>query len=301
MERLRGGEAVLVGVEVEEVLGEQGNIFAAGAQRGQVDGDDVEAIEEVFAEAALADFLAQIDVGGGEDADVDLNLLDAAEVHEAAVLEDAQNLGLGVHAHGGDLVEEERAAVGHFKEAFLGGDGRGEGALDVAEERGLEQLRRHGAGVDGDEGLVAAGRVGVDGLGDELLAGAAFALDENGGAAGRDLGNEIEDLEHDLAFADDVGEVVALLEGALELEIFFFGPVAGDGGADVGQQLFVVPGLLDEVFSAGADGFDDVVHGAVGGDHDDRQLGLALLDLRQQLEAALAGQGEVEQDQIEVV
>ncbi len=105
----------------------------------------------------------------------------------------------------------------------------------------------------------------------------------------------------DLAFADDVGEVVALLEGALELQVLFFGAMAGDGGANVGQQLLVVPGLLDEVFSAGADGFDDVVDGAVGGDHDDGQLGLALLDLRQQLEAALAGQGEVEEHEVEVV
>ena len=217
------------------------------------------------------------------------------------VLQDAQDLGLGIHAHGGDFVEEERAAVGDFEEAFLGGDGRSEGALDVAEERGLEQLGGHGAGVDGHEGLVAARRVGVDGLGDELFAGAALALNEDGGAAGRDLGDKVEDLEHDLAFAHDVGEVVALLEGALELKVLFLGAVAGDGGADVGEELFVVPGLLDEVFRAGADGFDDVVDGAVGGDHDDGQLGLALLDLGQQLEAALAGQGEVEQDEVEVL
>ena len=107
-------------------------------------------------------------------------------------------------------------------------------------------------------------------------------------------------MQHDLALAHDVGEVVALLEGALELEVLFFGLVAGDGGADVGEQLFVVPGLLNKVLRAGADGFDDIVHGAVGGDHDDRQFGLALLDLRQQLEAALAGQRQVEQHQIEV-
>ena len=139
---LARGEAVLVGVELEEVLGQQGNVFAAGAQRGQVHGDDVEAVEEVFAEAAFADRLAQIDVGGGDDAHVHLNLLHAAQMHEAAVLQDAQDLGLGVHAHGGDLVHEERAAVGDFKEAFLGGDGRGECALDVAEERGFQQLAR---------------------------------------------------------------------------------------------------------------------------------------------------------------
>ena len=74
--------------------------------------------------------------------------------------------------------------------------------------------------------------------------------------------------------------------------------MAGNGGADVGQQLFVVPGLLDEVFSTGAHCFNDVVDGAVGGDHDDRKLRLALLDLRQQLEAALAGEGEIEENKI---
>ena len=47
--------------------------------------------------------------------------------------------------------------------------------------------------------------------------------------------------------------------------------MASDGGANVGEQLFVVPRLLDKVFRAGADGFDHVVYRAVGGDHDDRQ------------------------------
>jgi hypothetical protein len=50
--------------------------------------------------------------------------------------------------------------------------------------------------------------------------------------------------------------------------------VAGDGGADVGEELFVVPGLLDEVFGAGADGVDDIAYRAEGGDHDDRQVGV---------------------------
>ena len=95
-------------------------------------------------------------------------------------------------------------------------------------------------------------------LGDELLAGAAFALEEDGGAAGGDLGDEVEEAEHGLGLADDVFEVVALLEGALELDDFFFGAVAADGGADIGEELFVVPGLLDEVVGAGADGFDDI-------------------------------------------
>ncbi len=120
--------------------GEQRDVFAARAQGRQFKGDDVEAVEEIFAEAAFADGNLEVDVGGGDDADVDLDLLHAAEVHEAAVLEDALDLGLHVHAHGADLIEEESAAVGYFKESLLRRDGRGEGAFDVAEEGGFKQL-----------------------------------------------------------------------------------------------------------------------------------------------------------------
>ena len=111
----------------------------------------------------------------------------------------------------------------------------------------------------------------------------------------------VEEAQHGVALADDVLEVVALLERALELDDLFFGAVAGDGGADVGEQLLVVPGLLDEVLGAGADGVHHVADRAVGGDHDDGKLGLQLLDARQQVDAALAGQREVEQQQVVLV
>ena len=101
------------------MLGKQGNVFSPRAERGQVYGDDVEAVEEVLAEAAVAHRLADVDVCGGDDAHVYLNLLNAAQVHEAVILQHAQDLGLGFNAHGGDFVHEERAAVGHFEEAFL--------------------------------------------------------------------------------------------------------------------------------------------------------------------------------------
>ena len=141
----------------------------------------------------------------------------------------------------------------------------------------------------------------MDGLGDHLLARTALALNQNGRPARSNLCDQVENLQHDLAFAHNVREVVALLQGALELQNLFFGAMAGHCGADIGQQLFVVPGLLNEVLRAGADGLDNVVHRAIRGDHDDRQLGVAFLDLRKQLEAAFAGQVQVEQQQIEVL
>ena len=168
----------------------------------------------------------------------------------------------------------------------------------MAEESGFEEVGGHRAGVDRDERLVFAGGVGVEGFGDEFLAGAALTLDEDGGAGGRDLGDEVEDAQHHVALADDIGEVVALAKGALELDVFFFGAIAGDGGADIGEEFFVVPGLLDEVLGAAADGVDDVVDGAEGGDHDDGQVEFALAQGAEDLDSVAAGEGEVEQNQV---
>src|SRR5258705_1252640 len=138
-------------------------------------------------------------------------------------------------------------------------------------------------------------------LRDEFLACAALALDEYGGRAWSNLGDEVEQAEHRFALADDIFKVVALLQGALELDYLFFGTVAGDGGANVGEQFLVVPGLLDEVFRAGTNGVHDVADRAVRRNHDDGKIGLHLDDARQQVDTALAGKSKVKKQQIVLV
>ena len=56
--------------------------------------------------------------------------------------------------------------------------------------------------------LSDARRVDVNGARDELLAGAALAGDEDRGAAGRRLGDQLEHLDHPRAAADDARELV---------------------------------------------------------------------------------------------
>ena len=58
---------------LEEVVDQQRQVFAPLAQRRQVDGQDVQPVEEVFAEAAVGDHLPQIALGAGDDAHVDGN------------------------------------------------------------------------------------------------------------------------------------------------------------------------------------------------------------------------------------
>ena len=111
-------------VLLEEVLRQQRNVLVPLAQRRQLHGDDVQAVEEILAELPLLHHLAQLDVRRGDDPDVDLDRLDAAEAHELALLDHAQQLGLRLERDVADLVEEDRALVGELEQALLRVDRR---------------------------------------------------------------------------------------------------------------------------------------------------------------------------------
>ena len=68
---------------------------------------------------SVGDGLDDVAVGGGDEPDVDAQFLRAADAGERAVLQKAQQLGLQRAAHVGDLIEENRAAVGFLDAARL--------------------------------------------------------------------------------------------------------------------------------------------------------------------------------------
>ena len=184
-------------VAVDEVVDEGNDVFFAVAQRGDEDGDDGETVVEVLAKLIFADGFFEIAVGGGDDAHVDLHVLDAADAADDLIFEDAQEFGLQERREFADFVEEEGAAVGGFEESFLHLLGVGECAFFVAEEFGFHESFGNGGAVDGDEGLFLARAFVVDGLGDEIFAGAALALNEDGGGfAGGDFADEVHELGH---------------------------------------------------------------------------------------------------------
>ena len=121
------------------------------AERRHLDGEYVEAVEQVAAEGAAHDGFFEVAMRGGDDAHIAVARHVAADALVHALLQDAQQLHLHRQAHVADLVEEQRAALGDFESALAGGDGAGEGALLVAEQFALEQLGGNGAAVDGDE------------------------------------------------------------------------------------------------------------------------------------------------------
>jgi hypothetical protein len=72
----------------------------------------------------------------------------------------------------------------------------GEGAALVAEQRRLGQRRRDRAAVDDHERLLGAGARQVQGLRDQLLAGAGLAVDQHRQIGRRDLREPVEDRAH---------------------------------------------------------------------------------------------------------
>ena len=248
----------------------------------------------------LLHHLPQVDVGRGDDPDVDLDRLHAAEAHEIALLDHAQQLGLRLERDVADLVEEDAALVGEVEHPLLRVDRAGERALDVAEQRRLEQIRRQVAGVDGDERALRARRVRVDRARHQLLAGAALALDQDRRAARRRLDDQVEHLPHPRAAADDVGElVVALLDVLPEVAVLVQQPPPLHRVADDDQHFVVLERLGDVVERAGLHRRDRALDRGVGGDDDDVQVLVDALQLVERGDAVEAGHHDVDDRGVE--
>ncbi len=279
---------------------EQRHVVLAVAQRRQLDRDDVQPVEQIFAELALFHHLAEIDVGRRDDPDVHLDRLHAAEAHEVALLDDAQQLRLRLERDVADFVEEDAPLVGEIEHPLLGIDGAGEGALDVAEQRRLEEIRRKISGVDRDERSIRSRRVRVDRARDEFLAGPALALDENRRAARCRLDDQIEDLPHLRALADDVRElVVPLLDVLPQVAVLVHEPPPLHRVAHDDEHFVVLERLGDVVEGAGLHRRDRALDRRVGGDDDDVEVFVDPLQLVERGDAVEPRHHDVDDRRVE--
>src|SRR5208282_3989979 len=119
---------------LEKVASQERNIFAALAQGWKLYGNNAQAIVQIFAEAAFSNFLFELLVGGGDDANVNIRFFGAADGADFSFLKDAVEFHLHGEAHIADFVHEEGSAVGGFEEAFAIFVGARESAFHVAEE-----------------------------------------------------------------------------------------------------------------------------------------------------------------------
>ena len=178
-----------------------------------------------------------------------------------------------------DFVEKNAALVGEVEEPFLGIHRSGECALHMPEERRLQEIRRKVARVHRDECAILPLRMRMNGTGDKLLTGAAFALNQNRRAAGRGLDDEVEDPAHRRPAADDVVEVAVLL-----LDVLPERPVLVDQAPalqrvfDHHEHFVVLEGLCDVVERSALHRGDGVFHRRIRRHHDDRELVIQLLE-----------------------
>ena len=190
--------------------------------------------------------------------------------------------------------------VGEVEQPLLRVDRAGERALDVAEERRFEQVRRQVAGVDRDERALGARRVGVDGARDQLLAGAALALDQNRRSARRRLDDQVEHLPHPRAAADDVRElVVALLDVLAQVAVLVDQPPPLHRVADDDEHFVVLERLGDVVERAALHRRDRALDRRVGGDDDDREVLVDPLQLVERRDAVEARHHDVDDRRVE--
>ncbi len=287
---------------------QRGQVLAPLAQRRERDLDHAQPVVEVLAEAADLHELAQVAVGGRDDAHVHAPRLRGAERADLAVLEHAQQAHLHARLGLADLVEEDRAAVGDLEEPALVRVGPGEGAAPVAEELALEErVGERAAVLRHEAALLARARI-MDGARDEVLARAGLAGEQHRRVGLGDLLHHVEDALHGGARAHQLVEAVAALHLAAQVEVLGAQALVGArerarelrvlGGEPVGleralhveAQLVGVPGLLDvAVDVAFVHRVHDRVQVRVAGEHDAHGAGLDRDGALQELGAAHAG------------
>ena len=166
---------LLAGEPAQEPPDERRDVLATISQRRDANANDVEAIEQILAEALIANHLFDVRVGGGHDAHVYLHGPRLADRLNLTVLEEPQQLGLNVRFELADLVQEQGAAVGALNHPGRVLARAGERSAAVTEELRVDDLAAGPGAVVGDEQTPGTAGTVVDDARDDFLAGAGFA------------------------------------------------------------------------------------------------------------------------------
>ena len=219
--------------QVEEPPGQIEQVLLALAQRRDAKGKFVQPVEQVGPQPSRRHGRIQILVARRQHAHVNLDGLRAADAAKGLFLQGPEHFGLRGQRHVQNLVQEEGAAVGQFKPAGLAAGRAGKRPLFVPEQFRLEKGVRNGARVHRHEGTFGAGTAGVDGLGDDFLAGAGFADDDDAEAG----------------FGDAVRSLMSRPMASL-VPVYFGQIMAGGGLAgellDLQAQLALGQGAVDD-------------------------------------------------------
>ena len=143
----------------------------------------------------------------------------------------------------------------------------------MAEKLGFNQSFRNGAAGDGDEGLVGARAEIVNGAGNEFLAGAAFAGDQNRGIEIGYAAHQLIDALHVGAGSDDAIARARLLDAVLHAVQLLLERRGLAGAAEHGLQVANGGRAACIAKGSGADQFECGRTQTVVGHEDGRDIG----------------------------
>ena len=141
------------------MFGQRDNVLRTLAQGRDSKLELAEAVEKIPPEASFPNGCLKILVGGSDDPDIDFDFAVAAQTVKRLAVKHPQQFHLSLQLKFANFVQEKRAFVGHFKEAWLGGVGAAEGpSLGWAEPLEAPPRFSHFAEIGVSE-RPAAGRV----------------------------------------------------------------------------------------------------------------------------------------------
>ena len=168
----------------EQRFHQQRQVLGPLAQRGRAHGEGVDPEIEVAAECVVRYHRFEVPVGGGHQAEVGAQGIDAADAPVSAGFQQAQQLDLKRKWQLADFVKEQSSSRCRFNQALLAVRGTGEGAFFIAEQFRFEQRFRQTGAIHGDERPLGARTGLVNHAGDEFLARAGFAQQHDRGFRG---------------------------------------------------------------------------------------------------------------------
>ena len=193
----------------ENVFAQDFQVAQTLAQRWHADRQDIQAIEQIVTEQALGDAPLQIDAGCGNDPHIGLDYAVRTDRLELLFLQHAQELGLQYQRHFTDFVEEQRPPLGQFELAIPRIAVRsGIGSRNDAKKLGFEQVVGNRCNIDVHKGFVATQRRGMDGVRQQLLAGAGFTQQQHRRFTLRRTARLALELHAHRTGADEIGKGV---------------------------------------------------------------------------------------------
>jgi hypothetical protein len=200
---------------------EQRDVLSAVAQGWQMNLDRIQTEQQIFAEPTSLNFHLEVGIRCRQNPRIHLARTRRTQLFQFTCLENAQQFGLLIRWNIGDLVEEERSAVGELEPSGALDLRIRERAPDVPEHFTFENAFGETPDVDRNHCFGSTIRNGVKGLCNDLLAGAVFAHNQHVCVRRPNACDQLQDGAHGGRFGNHRGAPVCTQQLVFSFESLF--------------------------------------------------------------------------------